>query len=100
MDSWLNGAGQFFNPSARVSAEPIVPGEFCIVIDEALANPAGLLEWGRRRVQRSLWPRGRLFYNGGLFHSGDITAPARLSADPRTGRLTVNGFFSCRPAAR
>src|ERR1700757_1373689 len=45
MDSWLNGAGQFFNPSARVSDVPIAPGEFCIVIDEALANPAGLVEW-------------------------------------------------------
>jgi hypothetical protein len=40
-----------------------------------------------------------LFYNGDLFHCGDITAPARLSADPRTGRLTLNGFFTCRPAA-
>jgi hypothetical protein len=45
------------------------------------------------------WNR-MLFYNGELFHSGDITAPARLSADPRTGRLTLNGFFTCRPAAR
>ena len=244
MDSWLNGAGQFFNPSARVSAVPIAPGEFCIVIDEALANPAGLVEWaamqhfrppegfpypgvtvdappalsaliadyfaqhvrgrlgGRRTLSTTVrlslvtlsphelrpmqWqchrdrlgpaPRdvllgamvtylfrdtglggtsfyrsllsdeetermindaGRmsaaefsvrygleagylsgsnryferlaqvpaawnrmLFYNGGLFHSGDITAPARLSADPRSGRLTLNGFFTCQPLAR
>jgi len=244
MDSWLNGAGQFFNPSARVSAVPIAPGEFCIVIDEALANPAGLVEWaamqhfrppegfpypgvivaappavsamvgdyfaqhvrgrlgGRRTLSATVrlslvtlppqqlrpvqWqchrdrlgpaPRdlrlaamvtylfhdgglggtsfyrsllgeedtdrmideaGRLgagefsarygleagylqgsnryferlaqvpaawnrmlFYNGDLFHSGDIVAPARLSADPRGGRLTLNGFFTCRPAVR
>jgi hypothetical protein len=244
MDSWLNGAGQFFNPSPRVSAVPIGPGESCIVVDEALANPEGLVDWatnqrfmppggfaypgvlvdappavsalvadyfaeyvrsrlgGRRtlsaRVRLSLvtlsprelgppqwqchrdrlgplpqnlrlaatvtylfrdgglggtsfyrsrlteketermiddagqmtaadfserygleagyltgsnryferlaqvpaaWNR-MLFYNGDLFHSGDIITPARLSADPRVGRLTLNGFFTCRRAAR
>ena len=244
MDSWLSGAGQFFNSSPRVSAVPIAPGEFCIVVDEALADPEGLVGWaatqqfrpaggfaypgvivdappavsamigdyfaehvrgrlgGRRTLstavrlslvtlsprelrpvqwqchrdrqgsaphdlllaamvtylfrdgglggtsfyrsrlseaetERMLNDAGRmsaagfsarygleagyltgsnryfervaqvpaawnrmLFYNGGLFHSGDITAPTRLSADPRTGRLTLNGFFTCRPAAR
>jgi hypothetical protein len=244
MDSWLNGTGQFFNPAPRVSAVPIAPGEICIVVDEALANPQGLVDWaatrqfrppegfpypgvladappavsamvgdyfaerarsrlgGRRTLSttvrlslvtlapRELRPvqwqchrdrlgatprdlrlaamvtylfrdrelggtsfyRSRLsdeetermiadadglsaaefsrrygleagylngsnryferlalvpaawnrmlFYNGDLFHCGDITAPARLSADPRSGRLTLNGFFTCRPAAR
>ena len=244
MDSWLDHSGRFFNPSPRVSAVPIAPGEFCIVIDEALANPEGLIDWatkqrftppdgfaypgvlldappavtamvadyfaehvrsrlgGRRtlttRVRLSLvtvpphelhppqwqchrdrlgplpqslrlaamvmylfrdsalggtsfyrallsdeeterviedagrmsaaefserygleagylngsnryferlaqvpaaWNR-MLFYNSDLFHSGDIAAPARLSADPRIGRLTLNGFFTCRRAAR
>lgn len=243
MDSWLNGAGQFFNPAARVSALAVAPGEFCFVVDEALANPEGLVGWaakqqfrppegfpypgvivdappavsatvgdyfaqyvrgrlgGRRTLSttvrlslvtlspqqlrpvqwqchrdrlgpvpqdvrlaamvtylfrdsglggtsfyRSLlsdeesermtndagrmtadefsvrygleagylngsnryferlaqvpaaWNR-MLFYNGDLFHSGDIAAPTRLSADPRTGRLTLNGFFTCRRAA-
>jgi hypothetical protein len=37
-----------------------------------------------------------IFYSGMVFHSGDITAPERLSDDPRAGRLTVNGFFTCR----
>jgi hypothetical protein len=244
MDSWLNGAGQFFNPSARLSAVPIAPGESCLVVDEALANPEGLVHWaatqqfrpargfpypgvivdapanvsvmvgdyfaehvrgrlgGRRTLSTTVrlslvtlapqqlrpvqWqchrdrlgdaPRdlrlaamvtylfrddelggtsfyrpllsgaetdrmiddaGRmsaaefgdrygleagylsgsnryferlaqvpaawnrmLFYNGDLFHCGDIATPARLSADPRSGRLTLNGFFTCRPAAR
>lgn len=244
MDSWLNGAGQFFNPAPRVSAVPIAPGEFCILVDEALANPEGLVAWaatqqfrpaegfpypgvmvdapapvsvmvgdyfaehvrgrlgGRRTLSTTVrlslvtlspqelrpvqwqchrdrlgstprdlrlaamvaylfhdselggtsfyrcllsgeetermiddaghmsaaefsvrygleagylsgsnryferlaqvpaaWNR-MLFYNGDLFHSADITAPARLSGDPRTGRLTLNGFFTCRPAAR
>ena len=47
----------------------------------------------------AVWNR-MIFYNGDLFHSGDIAAPARLSGDPRSGRLTLNGFFTCRPAVR
>lgn len=37
-----------------------------------------------------------IFYDGSLFHCSHITAPDRLSADPRMGRLTLNGFFTCR----
>jgi hypothetical protein len=37
-----------------------------------------------------------IFYDGGVLHSGDIVAPDRLSADPLAGRLTLNGFFTCR----
>jgi uncharacterized protein DUF6445 len=45
------------------------------------------------------WNR-MIFYDGGLFHSADIGEPSRLSADPRVGRLTLNGFFTCRRNAR
>lgn len=37
-----------------------------------------------------------IFYPGMTFHGADITHPERLGADPRTGRLTLNGFFTCR----
>jgi hypothetical protein len=37
-----------------------------------------------------------IFYDGGELHSGDITAPEKLSHDPLAGRLTLNGFFTCR----
>lgn len=37
-----------------------------------------------------------IFYDGTVHHSGDITAPDRLSEDPLAGRLTLNGFFTCR----
>ncbi|MBV8664915.1 MAG: hypothetical protein JO269_00385 [Burkholderiaceae bacterium] len=40
-----------------------------------------------------------IFYDGCVFHSGHITAPQMLSADPVHGRLTLNGFFTCRRAA-
>ncbi|MEP6505775.1 MAG: DUF6445 family protein [Betaproteobacteria bacterium] len=45
------------------------------------------------------WNR-MIFYDGGMFHSGDVGRAEALVADPRTGRLTMNGFFSCKPAAR
>jgi hypothetical protein len=44
------------------------------------------------------WNR-MIFYDGTLLHSGDISAPEKLRADPRTGRLTLNGFFTCRRRA-
>ena len=40
-----------------------------------------------------------IFYDGGLLHSGDIGAPEKLSDDPAAGRLTLNGFFTCRRGA-
>jgi hypothetical protein len=244
MSGWLNVAGQFFNPAAKVSTVPIDAGESCFVIDDALANPSGLVDWaasqsfgspvgvaypglvvdtppqvtnavasyfaehvrgrlgGRRTlsvtVRLSLvtlapadlrpvqwqchrdrlgpatpdarlaamvaylfrnpvfggtsfyrprqdeeetrrmisdaarldgaefsarygveagylsgsnryferiaevpaaWNR-MLYYNGDLFHSAEVGAPAHLNADARAGRLTLNGFFACRPLLR
>lgn len=40
-----------------------------------------------------------IFYDGGVLHSGRITHPERLSDDPSSGRLTLNGFFTCSKAA-
>jgi hypothetical protein len=40
-----------------------------------------------------------IFYDGMLFHAGDIRRPDLLGADPRSGRLTLNGFFTCRSVA-
>src|SRR5438270_12896710 len=63
MDSWLNGAGRFFDPAPRVSAVPIVPGEFYIFGDQALANPDGLVGWSAMQDFRR--PRG-FPYPGGI----------------------------------
>lgn len=41
-----------------------------------------------------------IFYDGSLFHSSHISRPAGLSANPATGRLTLNGFFTCSRKAR
>ncbi len=37
-----------------------------------------------------------IVYDGSQFHCSHIVAPERLSADPMSGRLTLNGFFTCR----
>jgi hypothetical protein len=36
-----------------------------------------------------------VFYDGNTYHSADILNAGKLNADPRMGRLTINGFFSC-----
>ena len=46
----------------------------------------------------SRWNR-MIFYDGRLFHSGAVGGAQALTGDPATGRLTLNGFFTCsRPA--
>jgi hypothetical protein len=37
-----------------------------------------------------------IFYDGSMLHSGHIGAPEKLNVDPLQGRLTLNGFFTCR----
>lgn len=37
-----------------------------------------------------------IFYDGGMLHAADVAAPELLSEDPASGRLTLNGFFTCR----
>jgi hypothetical protein len=44
------------------------------------------------------WNRA-IFYDGSIFHSAHVAAPARLDSDPARGRLTLNGFFTCRRTA-
>ncbi len=43
---------------------------------------------------RAQWNR-MIFYDGNIFHSGHVGNPSLLSEDPRHGRLTLNGFFTC-----
>lgn len=45
------------------------------------------------------WNR-MIAYDGSLFHSADIDRPQLMSAQPAAGRLTLNGFFTCRRNAR
>lgn len=63
---------------------------------------AGYLVDGNAWFERVAWSPARfnraLFYDGSVFHSGDIRQPARMLLDPRRGRLTLNAFLRCRRA--
>ena len=65
-------------------------------------TPGYLLEsnaWFERvLVVPPKWNR-LIFYDGSLFHSSHVSAPHKLNTDPRNGRLTMNGFFTCRRSA-
>lgn len=40
-----------------------------------------------------------VFYDGAVFHSSAALAPPPNCADPRQGRLTINGFYTCNRSA-
>ncbi|MFC0676500.1 DUF6445 family protein [Lysobacter korlensis] len=64
------------------------------------AGYPGPSEWFDRVLAVPARYNRLIAYDGTVFHAGQIDSPLRLSADPRQGRLTVNGFFVCRmPAA-
>ena len=43
----------------------------------------------------AVWNR-MICYDGGQFHSADVNTSLPLDPNPRTGRLTLNGFYTCR----
>jgi hypothetical protein len=45
MTSWLDSAGRFFNPDPRVGISRIGREQVCVVVDDALSNPEGLVDW-------------------------------------------------------
>ena len=47
MRAWLSPEGRLFNPAPSVSVLPLTRDRHCVVIDNALAHPEGLLDWAR-----------------------------------------------------
>ncbi|HVI57482.1 MAG TPA: DUF6445 family protein [Luteimonas sp.] len=71
---------------------------FCAKHGVARGYMAGGNDWFEPLLSvPAKWNR-LIFYDGALFHSGDIHHPERLDPDPARGRLTLNGFFTCSPA--
>ncbi len=69
---------------------------FTAFLGQAPAYPIGSNSWFEHVAEvPAAWNRA-VFYNGTVFHSGHITAPELLDADPARGRLTMNGFFRLR----
>lgn len=79
-----------FEDAARLEA-----GAFSVRHGVARRYPAGSNDWFEHVL--TVPPRWNrlIVYPGTVFHSSDIPDPARLRADPGSGRLTLNGFFAC-----
>lgn len=101
-DPHLGGTG-FYRPrlpAAEILALLRASAELdAAAFDARYALPAGYMVEGNDWFERIGGVPARfnrlVVYNGGLFHSGDIRHPERLSTDPRRGRLSLNGFFVC-----
>jgi hypothetical protein len=82
-----------FEDAGRLDA-----GLFCAKYGIERGYLAGSNAWFEQLLSvPAKWNR-LIFYDGALFHSGDIRHPERLDPDPAHGRLTLNGFFTCSPA--
>lgn len=82
-----------FGDAARLDADA-----FCARHRLPRAYPGGGNAWFEHVL--TVPPRfNRLIaYPGTIFHCSDIPQPRLLVADPRKGRLTLNGFYACRRA--
>jgi hypothetical protein len=82
-----------FKDAARLDA-----GSFCALHGLPRAYPAASNDWFEHVL--TVPPRwNRLIaYPGTIFHSSHLPDPPKLQADPGTGRLTLNGFFTCKRA--
>lgn len=98
------GGTSFYRPrvdSSRLAtlfadAACVVPDEFSARHGIPRRYPSGTTECFEHVL--SLPPRWNrlVVYPGTIFHSAEIPQASALSADPATGRLTLNGFFTCK----
>lgn len=72
----------------RVKHPDIAPGY--LVESNAWFERIGVIEPRFNRL---------IAYDGDVFHTSHVADAARLTDDPRRGRLTINGFFTLRSAA-
>lgn len=102
------GGTAFFSPRRDMPATRLLVHESGTLSREAFAAKYGIAPgyltasnaWFEKTAVVAPRFNRLVFYDGGaVFHTSDIAAPHRLTDDPRTGRLTLNGFFVCRASA-
>lgn len=76
------------------------PAEFSAKHGVAPGYLTGSNDWFEKVASVPAAYNRLIVYSGTVFHSGEIAHPERLSDDPAIGRLTLNGFFTCRRRAR
>ena len=105
-DARLGGTSFYVprRPMEEIAAMTRLAGEmddlsFNKMLGEEPAYPTSSNTWFEHVLHvPAAWNRA-IFYNGTVFHSGHITAPQLLDADPARGRLTMNGFIRMRKSA-
>jgi hypothetical protein len=105
-DPALGGTSFYRSRLSRDETEQLVADSAALGATEFTARygvPAGYMQGSNRNFELvasvpAAWNR-LICYDGSLFHSADVD-PSRLSDDPLTGRLTLNGFYICTRAAR
>jgi hypothetical protein len=98
------GGTSFFRPrvdAATLSAmmargQHMDRDAFSALIDSAPAYPTRTNAYFEKMASVPAAFNRAVFYDGTIYHSGDIRHPELLSADPEQGRLTVNAFFGVR----
>ncbi|MCB1552718.1 MAG: hypothetical protein KDJ14_02825 [Xanthomonadales bacterium] len=100
------GGTAFFVPTCESSTADLLVHESGVLDAAAFSAKYGIEPgypddnaWFRRVAVAPPRFNRIIFYDGALFHSSHIPHPELLSADPRRGRLTLNGFFTCRRSA-
>ncbi|MES2902470.1 MAG: DUF6445 family protein [Pseudomonadota bacterium] len=105
-DTRLGGTSFYMprRPMEEISAMLRLAGEmdsrsFTKMLGQDPAYPTSSNTWFEHVLHvPAAWNRA-VFYNGTVFHSGHITAPELLDADPACGRLTMNAFIRVRKRA-
>jgi hypothetical protein len=98
------GGTAFFRPVQDQAATALLVHESGLLSAPAFSTRYGIgpgymvdsNAWFERvAAVEARWNR-LIFYSGMLFHGADIRRPDLLANDPNSGRLTLNGFFTCR----
>jgi hypothetical protein len=98
------GGTSFFRPrvgaaalsSMMARAQHMDSHAFSALIDSAPAYPTKTNAYFEKVAAIPAAFNRAVFYDGTIYHSGDIHHPELLSANPEQGRLTVNAFFGVR----
>lgn len=106
-DDALLGGTAFYRPrqeAARLAvlfadAARLDPVAFSARHGIARGYPAGSTDWFEHVLTVPPRRNRLVVYPGTVFHSSHVPDPARLQADPGSGRLTLNAFHACRRLA-
>ncbi len=98
------GGTSFFRPRVGAAAlsnmmthaQHMDSAAFSALIDRAPAYPTENNAYFEKMATVPAAFNRAVFYDGTIYHSGDIRHPELLSPDPEQGRLTVNAFFGVR----